>query len=179
MKPSKKATKKKRAAAPDAKKVRAAKPAPSPPSPKADAKKKPAPAARAVPAPTPSPAVLEPTGAAQGSGRPALFAAHRTGIAAPVGWSDDQRRASMIVERDPRGGIVIDAQGRVRTRVEPNYLATRKLHAELINEANAVIVKANAEATKILTSAAQASEDALKRAAEINAWLEQHAPANG
>lgn len=106
------------------------------------------------------------------------YTACRTGIKTPIGISDDLRGAATMIERDPRGGIVVDETGKVRTRVEPNYAATRKLHAELVANANAVIAKANADAAKLLTDAAKASAEGVARAAEIAAWLEQHAPAN-
>ena len=106
------------------------------------------------------------------------YLAFRTGGGTAFGMFEDLRRAATMIERDPRGGIIVDATGKVRTRVEPNYAATRKLHAELVANANDVIAKANADAAKLLTDAAKASAEVMARAAELAAWLEQHAPAN-
>lgn len=105
------------------------------------------------------------------------FMAYRTGNKF-VGGSYDLRKATAMVERDPRGGTVVDSHGRVRARHEPNFVAVRKRHGELVVSAAQKLDAAMAAAAAALEQGKAESDKIMAEASELADWLAEHAPAN-
>lgn len=106
------------------------------------------------------------------------FMAYRAGNNKFVGGSHDLRKATAMVERDPRGGTVVDSQGRVRSRHEPNFVAVRKRHGELVVSAAQKLNAAMATAATALEQAKAEADKIMADASELADWLAEHAPAN-